>query len=528
MGRKTAITAPPLYHPAVALFKGGYSGETCHAIMTPMGRVNASYWVAAITAALGRDPRTPEEALGALGAFLRSDPAEKERFLREAHTAWVRGGWEVRGDSTPAARVILAALGEATRRLAERYGWQRIRVKTQVRVPKEVLNLLRVAPKGVKLEGEGVFIASSRFTERAAWKAAYRLTRGETVTLLPKASEKEVLATRAKILEKVKILLQERESQEEVRLPWGETVRVLPGDKWEDLGAPEPRIAAAIRGLRELVRGWEAREEERRREWEEEIRYLSSWVHKDPEEPLPRYSRVLRTWEIVVRGAAKMRPPTYGEVKELLERHPWAAVRLLGALVAYEVSVLGFSDPENAYQEGILAALGIWGRLQRKQKGKGLNPLLFLVPELRKVLLESRAKEVGIFRLSLADARKLRRYFYLREKKGLDPVEAGRKAGLSPELLFALQAEDLSGDALVELGVEPWEEVDYDTFLLRAKVEELRGVILRWWGPKGGAFVEALMEGQTPLGAQLQAGLSDEEAEEILDFLRSELEGWVE
>lgn len=502
--------------------------------MTSMGRPNALHWVAAIAAALGRDPRTPEEALGVLGAFLRSDPAEKARFLEEAHAAWVRGGWAVRGDNTPTAGVVLAALEEATRRLAERYGWQRVE-KARVRVPKEVLSLLRVAPRGVKLEGEGegVFIVSPRFTEKAAWKAAYRLIRGEAVVLLPKAGEKDVLRARALVLEKVKTLLQKQEV-EEVRLPWGETVRVLPGDRWEDLDAPEPRISAAIRGLGGIVREWEVQEEERFRDWEDELKYLSTWVHRDPEEPLPRYrSQVRSTWEIVVRGAAKMRPPTYGEVKGLLERPSWAAVRLLGVLVAYEVSVLGFSDPENAYQEGLMEALEIWGRLQRKyaqevKEGKGFNPLLFLVPELRKFLLELRAQEVGVFRLSRADAQKLRKYFYLREREGLDPIEAGRKARLSQELLSALQAEDVSGDALVELGVEPREEVDYDTFLLRAKVKELKEEIARWWGPQGEAFVDALMEGQTPLGAQLEVGLSNEEAEEVLDFLRSELEGWVE
>lgn len=150
------------------------------------------------------------------------------------------------------------------------------------------------------------------------------------------------------------------------------------------------------------------------------------------------------------------------------------------------------------------------------------------MPELRKFLLELRAQEVGVFRLSRADAQKLRKYFYLREREGLDPIEAGRKARLSQELLSALQAEDVSGDALAELGMDPKEEIDYDTYLLRMKVKEVLLEVAKWWGFRGQVFVEALMEGQTPLGARLEAGLSDEEVEEVLDFLRSELEGWVE
>ncbi|RTH05083.1 hypothetical protein CSW47_05845 [Thermus scotoductus] len=136
--------------------------------------------------------------------------------------------------------------------------------------------------------------------------------------------------------------------------------------------------------------------------------------------------------------------------------------------------------------------------------------------------------EVGVFRLSRADAQKLRKYFYLREREGLDPIEAGREARLSPELLSALQAEDVSGDALVELGVEPREEVDYDTYLLRMKVKEVLEVVKRWWGYQGQVFVEALMEGASPEGAMVVAGLTPDSANQIVEFLRAELEGWVE
>ncbi|RTH27985.1 hypothetical protein CSW38_02110 [Thermus scotoductus] len=515
-----------------------------------------------------------------LGNLLRADPTEKARFLEEAHAAWVRGGWAVRGDNTPTAGVVLAALEEATRRLAERYGWQRVEVKARVRVPKEVLSLLRVAPRGVRLDGEGVFVVSSQFSEKAAWKAAYRLVRGETVVLLPKTGEKDVLKVRSLILEKVKTLLQKQEEGERVKLPWGETVRVLPGDRWEDLEAPEPRISAAIRGLREATEVLREEQEE-----EEEIGVPGNWVHQTRVNPwlvkvylkgeargveaaylqdeaflrdlygevniynpgelaaflgveLRERGKARGGWVLILEQQARKFPPSYKDVQERFTRKgskgwvSWAGLPLLEPLVAYEVNALGFKDPEAAYQDGLMEALEIWGRLQRKyaqevKEGKGFNPLLFLVPELRKFLLELRAQEVGVFRLSRADAQKLRKYFYLRER-GLDPIEAGRKARLSPELLSALQAEDVSGDALVELGVDPREEVDYDTFLLRVKVKELKEEIARWWGPKGEAFVEALMEGQTSLGAQLEVGLSNEEAEEIKDFLRSELEGWVE
>lgn len=546
--------------------------------MTSMGRPNALHWVAAIAAALGRDPRTPEEALGVLGSLLRADPTEKERFLREAHAAWVRGGWEAKGDRTPTARIVLAALEEATRRLAERYGWQRVEVKARVRVPKEVLGLLRVAPRGVKLEGEGVFIVSSRFTEKAAWKAAYRLVRGEAVVLLPKAGEKDVLRARASILEKVKTLLQKQEV-EEVRLPWGETVRVLPGDRWEDLDAPEPRISAAIRGLREAT-------EVLREEQEEEIGVPGDWVHQTRVNPwlvkvylkgeargveaaylqdeaflrdlygevniynpgelaaflgveLRERGKARGGWVLILEQQARKFPPSYKDVQERFTRKgskgwvSWAGLPLLEPLVAYEVNALGFKDPEAAYQDGLMEALEIWGRLQRKyaqevKEGKGFNPLLFLVPELRKFLLELRAQEVGVFRLSRADAQKLRKYFYLREREGLDPIEAGREARLSSELLSALQAEDVSGDALVELGVEPREEVDYDTYLLRMKVKEVLEVVKRWWGYQGQVFVEALMEGASPEGAMVVAGLTPDSANQIVEFLRAELEGWVE
>lgn len=406
------------------------------------------------------------------------------------------------------------------------------------------------------------------------------MIRGEAVVLLPKAGEKDVLRARALVLEKVKTLLQKQEV-EEVRLPWGETVRVLPGDRWEDLDAPEPRISAAIRGLREAT---EVLREEQ--EQEEEIGVSGDWVHQTQVNPwlvkvylkgeargveaaylqdeaflrdlygevniynpgelaaflgveLRERRKVREGFALILEQQARKSPPSYKDVQERFTRKgskgwvSWAGLPLLEPLVAYEVNALGFKDPEAAYQDGLMEALEIWGRLQRKyaqevKEGKGFNPLLFLVPELRKFLLELRAQEVGVFRLSRADAQKLRKYFYLREREGLDPIEAGREARLSSELLSALQAEDVSGDALVELGVEPREEVDYDTYLLRMKVKEVLEVVKRWWGYQGQVFVEALMEGASPEGAMVVAGLTPDSANQIVEFLRAELEGWVE
>ncbi|RTH01950.1 hypothetical protein CSW50_08605, partial [Thermus scotoductus] len=89
--------------------------------------MKAERWTKGIRQTLGREPRTPEEALRALGAFLRANPTEKGEFLREAHEVWVRGiSWEIR-DRSPVAVVVLVALEEATRRLAERHGWKRKR-----------------------------------------------------------------------------------------------------------------------------------------------------------------------------------------------------------------------------------------------------------------------------------------------------------------------------------------------------------------------------------------------------------------
>ena len=490
-----------------------------------MGKVDATYWTAAIAAALGRDPSTPEEALEVLGNLLRSNPAEKERFKAEAYAAWVGGGWVSRGDNTPTARIALAALEEATRRLADRYGWERGEEEPEIRLPKEIRERLRVLSRG-KAQGEGVFLVPpDGLSEKAVWAAAYRLLKGQQVILVPFSGTKEevLLFSRRKILEGVKELLLKKEEENTVRMPWGERVRLLPGDKWEALGKKEPRLLEAIRGLQAQVLEWDLVRGEERVRWEhEEVPFALAWAHRDPERPLSRPKWSYSTWELVVRRGARVTPPTYGEVKEKLEKPSWAAVHLLAPLVAYEVNALGFKDPEAAYQEGLLQALGIWDRL-REKKGD-LNPILFLAPELRKYLLELRAREVEVFEFPRSVVRKLRKYFAL-VGQGEPPEKAAQEAGLPQELV---QTGQLSADELAEKGVEPSEEMDYDVLLLRTRVKEVKEEIAKWYGSAGVAFMDALMDGASIEGAQVRSRINPELASQIVDYLRSELEGWAD
>ncbi len=459
--------------------------------------------------------------MAALGNLLRSNPAEKERFVREAHAAWVGGGWAVRGDTTPGAERALMALEEATRRLAERYGWRREEGELEIRLPKEVRERLRVLPRAAR--GEGVFpVSPGGLSAKAVWAAAYRLLGGEQVILVPTKGTREetLLLSRRRILEGVKELLLKKE-EENTEMPWGERVRILPGDRWETPGRREPRLEEAIRGLQAQVLEWDLARGEEMVRWEhEEVPFVLAWAHRDPERPLrkPRWS--YSTWELVVREGARVVPPTYEEVRRKLEKPSWAAIRLLGPLVAYEVSALGFKDPEAAYQEGLLEALRIWDRLKRK--GGEFNPLLFLVPELRKYLLELRAREVGVFSLSREVARKLRKYFAL-VGQGESPEKALKEVGLPEELVGTGQ---LSGDELAEEGVEPSSEVDYDTLILRSRVREVREEIGRWYGAPGLTFVDALMDGASIEGAQVVSGLSPQLAQQVVEYLRAELEGW--
>ena len=496
-----------------------------------MGKVDATYWTAAIAAALGRDPSTPEEALEVLGNLLRSNPAEKEKFKAEAYAAWVGGGWVSRGDNTPTARIALAALAEATRRLADRYGWERGEEEPEIRLPKEIRERLRVVR--ASSPGEGVFFVPSQgLSDKAVWAAVYRLLQGKQVILVPRkgTGEEVILRSRRMILEEVLHLLLKKEEENTVRMPWGERVKILPGDRWESLDKLEPRVAHAIKGLRLLVQDWELEEGEKLLRWEQEERpYLLSWVHHDPDKRVVAPMKYPSTWELVVRKAATFSPPTYGEVRQVFAKPSWAALRVLTPLVAYEVSELGFKDLEVAYQEGILTALRIWERLKKKEEKKEekeeeVNPLVYLVPELRKELLELRAKEVGVVQLPREVARKVRKYFALIHE-GESPEKAAKKAGLPQELV---QTGQLSADELAEVGAEPSEEVDYDTYLLRVRVKEVREEIGRWFGAPGVAFVDALMDGASIEGAQVRSRINPELASQIVDYLRSELEGWAD
>ncbi|BDG23752.1 hypothetical protein [Thermus thermophilus] len=125
------------------------------------------------------------------------------------------------------------------------------------------------------------------------------------------------------------------------------------------------------------------------------------------------------------------------------------------------------------------------------------------------------------FRLSERDAQAVREYFA--------KVALGEQAELPEHLRRVLEEKEyVSADFLRDYGVESAEEVDYDTFLLRQRVKELLEEVKFLWGDPGLAFVEALMDGATPEGAQIRSGLPRAQAEEILAHLRQELEGWAD
>lgn len=519
--------------------------------------------------ALGRAPQTPEEALGVLGALLRSNPAEKGEFVRQAHLAWVGGGWAVKGDPSPEARVVLMALVEATRRLAERYGWKRGGGAPRLRVTEEVAQRVKVGEVGAR--GSNVFrVGPNGLSQKALWRAAYLVAQGEEVVLtgpLAAKAKRLILAKAAKVLAR---------SRNTVRMPWGEEVPLLRGDRWEDLSLPEPRIAAALRELQELL-------EERRQEEEVEVEEVREpWAHQvqvspvalkrlwgevDPEsrqveavylrdqlevldlldgvevdvyhaEELHRVLGIApgfrprrpEAWRRMLEGIARYgRPFTYGEIREVFEKkgkkRDWMLYRLLQAPVAWEVETLGFKDPEAAFQEGILKGLLI-GRRWRLGE---VNPMVYLLAEIRKHLLELRAKEVGVFHLPWEKARAVRRYFALVHKHGFSSEEAAKRAGLPPELREALSGKELSVEAFLEVGVDPTgEEVDYDTFLLKRKVEELRVEVRELWGAPGEEFLELLLDGVAPYAAAYQLGLGAEFAEEVVAYLRNGLEPWVD
>ncbi|WP_041433850.1 hypothetical protein [Thermus sp. CCB_US3_UF1] len=508
--------------------------------------MGAERWIAKVVEALGRSPRTPEEALATLGVLLRANPTEKEEFLRDAHAAWVGGGWAIRGDNSPEARVVLMALEEATRRLARQRNWQGKQERQEVRLSlapevAERVVVVSTSPKGVK---EGVFrVGGTGLSQKALWAAAYRVAKGEKVYLvgsLASKARKMVLARVAKILTK--------EAQKNtVKLPWGQA-RLLPGDRWEDLEAPEPRIAVAIRELRRWYEEEKREEEEEEREgWAHQTR-VDPWVVKalissvdpDAEEVDLAYFRDLQGdalsildewilevdvynpselywalgvskgsrfkreggwWGVVATVLRFSKPFTFAEVKEVWQekRKGWGwefkVIRLLQPIVAWEVALMGFKDPEYAYSWGLTEGVKIAKRL----KAGKLNPLVFLVPEIRKRLAELRAQEVGVFKLSHREAKAIRRYFGLLKEK--TPEEAAKEAGLPKELREALEAAGhLSTDLMREVGVEPAEEMDYDALLLRAKVKSVLEEVKLLFGDTGVAFVEALMEGASVEG----------------------------
>lgn len=525
-----------------------------------------------MVAALGRVPQTPEEALAVLGALLRANPAEKEEFIGEAHLAWVGGGWEIEGDTSPEARVVLMALAEATRRLAERYGWKRGGGSSKLRVTEEVARRVVVVVQAKDLPKEAVFrVGPQGLSQAALWKAAYLVAEGKVVYLVGPVAHK----VKRMVLDRAARLLAKAASK--VRMPWGEEVPLLKGDRWEDLEAPEPRIAAALRELRKLVE--EVVEEEEENEvagdWAHQTRVSrralkALWVQLDPEargveavylpeeevlglldgvevdvynpEELHRvlglearpFCRQPTGWRRMVEEVVRYgRFFTYREVKEVFAERKggdWQVYRLLQAPVAWEVQVLGFKDPESAFQEGVLEGIKVARRL--KGKAMKVNPMVYLVAEVRKFLLELRAREVGVFRLSWREAEAVRRYFALIKKHGLSSKEAAEKAGLSKELRGALEAGgELSVDAFLEVGVDPTAEVDlevdYDTYLLRERVKKVREEVRVFWGPQGEEFVELLMDGVAPYAASYQLDLGVEFADEVVAYLRRELEPWV-
>ncbi|GLV47595.1 hypothetical protein TJA_07650 [Thermus sp. LT1-2-5] len=528
-------------------------------------------WIREVVEALGRAPQTPEEALETLGVLLRANPTKKEEFLADAHRAWVGGGWAIKGDSSPEARVVLMALQEATRRLAAKYGWKKERREARLLVSSEVaarVVVVSTPPKGVKREGV-FWVPQEGLSQKALWAAAYRVAKGERVYLVgPWASKAKKM-----VLSKVAKIFAKEARENTVKLPWGERVRLLPGDRWEDLEAPEPRIAAAIRELR---RYWEEEkgeeEEAEEREWSHQTR-VDPWVVKalissvDPDaeeveleyfrdlqgEALsildqyalevdvytssglyrvlglsrrPRFKREGGWWRVLADVLRYAKPFTFAEVKEVWQekRKGWGwefkVIRLLQPLIAWEVALLGFKDPEHAYSWGLTEGV----RIARRLRADKLNPLVFLVPELRKRLAELRAQEVGVYKLSHREAKAVRRYFGLLKEK--TPEEAAKV--LPKELVDALKNTTLSTDLMREVGVEPAEEMDYNAILLRAKVREVVGDVRAIFGDPGVAFVEALMEGASIEGAQVIAGVGPEIAEEVVAYLRHELAGFAD
>jgi hypothetical protein len=541
----------------------------------------ALYWVGRLIAALGGVvPRDPAEVLKVLGNLLRADPAEKERFLEDAHAVWVGGGWAIRNPS-PQERVILMVLDEATRRLAEQHGWVRPGApKPRIRVSQENvwqsrIRIARSAPKG-----EGVFVVgASGLSDKALWAAAYRVQKGgEVVLVAPPALEG--------VARKVARIIAHRAAQIDggkaptVKTPYGE-VRLLHGDRWEAPEALEPRLLAAWKILMAAeAEGFEEAEgEEEARDWAHQTRVRPVLIrsllgeeaegvetayiledHSLVQEALRRLDEVAgdKEFDVYAPPATKRRAnpwwkrflghvPTFGELREawtgFLEvrrkrgksLEVWRVGKLFRyftLLAAAEALITETRDPESAVMEAVEEALAEAKRLRWKEKWDRYNPLLFLAPFIRHKVAEFRVREFGVTRISRDEARAVSRYFRLRAE-GLEPEEAAKKAKLPAHLREAIEGGQgsyaVSTDYLRDYGLEPGEEPEYDTILLRAKVRELVEEIHAIWGEQGVIFVDHLLSGrEIPAAQTLTPGLTPSQAEEIVAHLRRELEGWAE
>jgi len=541
-----------------------------------------AYWIGRLLAALGGVvPRDPAEVLKVLGNLLRADPAEKDRFIEDAHAAWVGGGWAVKGDPSPEAGVILMALTEATRRLAEKHGWSRPGgPKPRIRVSQENIWLSRIRIVR-EAKGEGVFrVGPNGLSDKALWAAAYRVQKGQEVTLVaPPVLEG--------VARKVAQLIARRAAQIDggntptVRTPYGE-VRLLHGDRWEDPQDLEPRLWAAWKILvaAETEDFEEAEGEEEPRDWvhqtrvnpvlirdlledeekEVDIVYLIE-DHSFVQETLARLDEVVGDKEFDVYASPSTvrrrgtpwwkrflsRVPTFGELKEAWEdflevrgsgknrREIWKVgkmFRYLSLLAAAEALIAEARDPESAVMEAVEEALEEAKRMRRKEGWDKLNPLLFLAPVIRHKVAEFRVREFGVTRICRDEARAVGRYFRLRAK-GVEPGKAAKKAGLPTHLLEAIEegrgGYSLSTEFLKDFGYEPGEEPDYDTILLRAKVAELIEDIRTIWGEQGVLFVDHLLSGrEIPAAQTFTPGLTPGQAEEIVAYLRCELGEWAE
>jgi len=537
-----------------------------------------NYWSARLTAALGGVvPKDPAEVLKVLGSLLRANPVEKEQFVREAHAAWVGGGWAVKGDASPEARVILMALQEAARRLAEQHRWIKAGApQPRIRVAEDNIwatrvSVVRQAPK----KGEGVFkVGEAGLSDRALWAAAYRVQKGQEVTLVAPPALEGVAHTVARMIAHRAAQI-DGGSLPTVKTPHGE-VRLLHGDRWEDPEALEPRLLAAWKALvsAETEGFEEAGGEEEVRDWAHQTRVNPALIrnllgdeaegvdiaylledHSLVQEALGLLDETVGDKEFnVYASPATIRRrdpwwkrflsqvPSYAEVREawanFLEvrgkKEIWRTgkmFRYLTLLAAVEALIAEARDPESAVMEAVEEALAEAKRLRKKAKWDKLNPLLFLAPVIRGKVAEFRAREFGVTRISRDEARSVGRYFRLRAK-GMQPEEAAQKAKLPTHLREAIESGQggyaLSTEYLGSMGLEPGEEPDYDSVLLKMKVGELIEEIRAIWGEQGVAFVDHLLSGrEIPAAQSLTPGLTPGQAEEIVAHLRGELEGWA-